>query len=221
MILNGTLVQQRRRDLGLSHRSLAKHLDVSGSVIAGIENGTNHATLTVGFLVKLASALGVDVTVLHQNSRGPVGTRDDSDLVARLGALLVTVDSLIAVDALAEALGVTLERIETGLTQLGRQLKPAGLTVHRLARDVALRADAVTNPKEVKTLLRKHLARRGMNLTEARVLARTLAGTLDEGKLGNAETVALNHLRVAGIISTATPPHVTDDVVTGLLLDET
>ena len=56
--------------------------------------------------------------------------------------------------------------------------------------------------------MRQHHARRGLSLTEARVLYRLLDGPVDEGKLSNPESVALNRLRHAGIA--------TEDVKAGL-----
>jgi hypothetical protein len=58
-----------------------------------------------------------------------------------------------------------------------------------LKNEVAIRPAGQLDADRLKDATRRRFARSGMNITEARVLARAVAGTLDEAKPGNADRV--------------------------------
>jgi len=216
MILNGPFVRTRRQDLSLSQRQLAEAVGVSTTVIASLEAGTNHESLSVGLVAKLARALAVEVHDLFAGavSEWPMDTHPHTPSV---GALLAETPSLIAVDAIAEALDITLPEANGALVDLERRLPAVGMMLHRLNGDVAIRPQATIDPDVRKHLIRKHHARRGLTLTEARVLYRVAQGEVDEGKLSNPDRVALNRLRRAGLVSDSGRPTLTDAAQAGLI----
>lgn len=200
MRLNAELIRRRRRELAMSHRQLARSLSVTSIVVSGLEAGSNHETLTLGFVGKLAEVLAIAPHTLIESDRADDPTAP-GDLVAAVGSLLASISTLTPVSVLVEALDASLADVEAALEVLDAGLAGVGLTVHRLKGEVMLRPNAQLDPDSLKVMLRRHQARRGLNLTEARVLARVLAGSLDEGKLGNADMVALNRLRNAGLVT--------------------
>lgn len=215
MILNGPFVRTRRQDLSLSQRQLAEAVGVSTTVIASLEAGTNHESLSVGLVAKLAKALAVEVHDLFARAV-PRKTMDTHPHTPSVGALLAETPSLIAVDAIAEALGITLPETNGALADLERRLPAVGMMLHRLNGDVAIRPQATIDPDVRKHLIRKHHARRGLTLTEARVLYRVAQGGVDEGKLSNPDGVALNRLRRAGLVTDDVRPELSEDVAAGL-----
>lgn len=221
MILDVDLVRRRRRDLGISRRQLAKHLGVTVMVVVSIEAGRNHHTLTLGMVGRLAQVLAVQLTdlVRRPDSTADSGPSQDeggeNDLVAQLGALLLETSVLTPVEALADALGTRLPAVWEALGLLDRQLWPAGLMIHRLNGDVAIRKQATTDRAAMRRLLRAHQARRGLSLTEARVLRRVMDRDLDEGKLSNPDQVALERLRKSGLVTDDRYPALTREVASG------
>src|SRR5690606_35340008 len=199
MILNGEYIRRRRRDLRLSQRFLAKQLAVTSRVIAALEEGTNHATLPIGFVCDLADQLGVDVRDLSLKEPPPPADGFE-ELAAQIGAFLFQTGTLVGTGALAEAFDVTLDEIDDALRLLEAGVETVGLSLQRtVSGDVALHPKTPLDTEAQRRLVRQHHARRGLSLTEARVLYRLLDGPVDEGKLSNPESVALNRLRHAGI----------------------
>lgn len=108
MILDTGLVRARRRELEMSQRQLAKLLGVSPTVVTALEDGRNHHALKLGFVVRLADVLAVDVQQLLESSADPVVDSESvADLAASVGALLFDTATFTPVEALAEATGHT------------------------------------------------------------------------------------------------------------------
>lgn len=114
------------------------------------------------------------------------------------------------------ALGISLPETKSVLDRLEGLLPRVGLVLHRHNGDVAIRPQATTDPDIRRRLLRLHQARRGLTLTEARVLYRVAQGEVDEGKLSNPDGVALNRLRRAGLVTEDVRPGLTTDTASGL-----
>ena len=229
MLLDATLIRRRRFDLGLSERAVAKPLGVASSMIARIEDGTNHKDLPLGLLTRLADVLAVPLPALIlEDDSSPVdpaeasggGHHDESheDDAARVGALLYATETLTPIGAVCDALDWTRTRTRAALNALDAQLRPAGLCVHELKGEVRIqrRADSA-EVDALKQLLRRHQARRGLNLGEARVLADLLAGRLDTSKLSNPNQVALARLSNAGLVDLENEPDLSEDVRCSLL----
>ncbi len=219
MILDTDLVRSRRRELELSQRQLAKQLGVSPMVVTALEDGRNHHALKLAFVARLADVLAVDVAQLFEFSPPRVvDSQSVSDLAASLGALLFDTSTFTPVEALAEATGHTLDDVTTALDSLESRLAAVGLSLQRRSGEVALRPTADLDPEERKRLLRRHQSRRGVRLTEARVLREVLDGNIDEARLSNPNLVALNRLRHAGLVTDDGVPGLVAEVKASLLL---
>lgn len=220
MILDAKLIRARRRELELSQRQLAKQLGVSPMVVSALEDGRNHHALKLSFVSRLADVLAVDVAQLFESSPPwVVDSQSVSDLAVSLGALLFDTATFTPVEALAEATGHTLDDVAAALDSLESGLAAVGLSLQRRSGEVALRTTAHLDPEERKRLLRRHQARRGLRLTEARILREVLDGNIDEARLSNPELVALNRLRHAGLVTDDGAPLLPQEVRNSLLLD--
>ena len=227
-ILDGELVRRRRAELGLSARAMGAALGTSGSVIVRIECGDNHPDLTLGLVSQLAELLGVNVSDLFATS----DTRDRADSVGddarALGSLLFANAINTPGAALRDALGWTQARTKAALAELATRLQDAGLQLssvaycYRIVRDVT-----AANDEELAALVRAHLTRDGLNLTEASMLARIARGdaprdpsnpeTVAIGALVNARLVALGDRPTAGA---EVPLVLSEEVRFSLLLDQ-
>lgn len=116
---------------------------------------------------------------------------------------------------------MTLDEIDDALRLLEAGVETVGLSLQRtVSGDVALHPKTPLDTEAQRRLVRQHHARRGLSLTEARVLYRLLDGPVDEGKLSNPESVALNRLRHAGIATEDVKAGLTEDAKTSLLINE-
>lgn len=204
MILDGPAIRRRRESLGLSQRSLASSLGVTGNVIRLLEAGGNHDDLTLGFLTRLAGALAVEPTTLlsrptDEQPSGPVDAGPAGD-AAQVGALLQATGVLTPKAALCDSTGWNLGRLEEALDRLEQLLPGVGLRLHRLQNRVTIeRSVEASTPDNLKTIVRKHLARDGLNLTEGRLLRQIQTGNAPRDPT-NPETVALGVLLNACLI---------------------
>lgn len=216
MRVNASLVHSRRRDLGLTQRQLAKDLGVTTTTISSLESGDNHHALTLQFVDRLADALAVHPFQLLE-ATAEVGPEVQSiDLVGLIGSLLWETRTLTPITAIAEATGADLVEVEEALATLAELLEPVGLGVHRRAGDVAIQPNAARDRKAVNQFMRRHLARRGLNLREAVVLRRVADGDVDEASLSNPDRVALASLRKAGLVEGDRYPQLTSGVSSSL-----
>lgn len=191
--LSGELIRARRRELGISERELANRLGVSITVIAGLERGTNHDDQPFSLIRKLAVALSADLSELTAD----VAATHLSD-AEQVGAMLHSEGRLTPVTALAEASGWDLNRTHAAVDALEQQLPLVGLRLHRLRGDVSI-VPAMAAPPATRTLARRMISRRGLDLTQAKLLHRIASG--DPVKVtGNADRVALSQLLNAGLV---------------------
>lgn len=106
------------------------------------------------------------------------------------------------------------------IDSLESRLAAVGLSLQRRSGQVAIRTTANLDPEERRRLLRSHQARRGLRLTEARILREVLDGNVDEARLSNPELVALNRLRHAGLVTDDGIPALTAEVRSSLMSEE-
>lgn len=142
---------------------------------------------------------------------------------------MYTTGVLTPLSAIADALDWPTDRVRRAVDHLDEELRRVGLRIHRLNSTVSLRqaVDAV-GPDALAGALRRHLARDGISLSEARMLHQLALGTRKR-TLSNAETVALGVLGNAELISYGPAPDksseapvlLTDDVRYSLMLDNT
>ncbi|PSO49246.1 MAG: hypothetical protein BRC32_00215 [Actinobacteria bacterium QS_8_72_14] len=118
------------------------------------------------------------------------------------------------------ALGWTLERAHAAIDDLDRRAHPLGWTIQRTKGHVAVRRDDATDPEQLQELLKHHHARRGLSITEARLLSDIRHGRAEQRITGNNDRVALARLHNAGLIEDADQLELAEDVRFSLLLDE-
>lgn len=219
MLLDTDLIRRRRMELGLSQRAVARRLAVTSLTVARIESGDNHHALTLLQLHRLADVLATPLPGLFVQPSTPT-IDDDGVQVRELGALLHSADEPVARATLADLLATTPTRIGQLLDQLAATLEPAGLQVHDGPGGVALVPETtVRDPERLRELLQAQHASHGLTSTDATILARAHAGTLDPARLGNADLVAAARLTNAGLLDDDL--HLTDDVAYSLGLDVT
>lgn len=108
-------------------------------------------------------------------------------------------------DALIETTGWRKSRLEGALAFLDTQLRGVGARLHRRADRVGIRRTLGTAAvAQVRAVVRRHLARSGLRVTEIRLLRRIHRGTSAK-ELGNADYVALGRLANPGLIELAPP----------------
>lgn len=216
MILDGEHIRQRRIELRLSHRAVAAHLGVSPAAVRCIEDGRNHNDLSLATIVRLADTLAVGITTLFRPATPTDPPTDDTD-VATLGSALHAAGTLTPTAAIAQALGWTIDRTNQAADRLANTLTPAGLRLHRLNGQLAIeRATEPIDPTQLKAVVRAHLLRAGMNLTEARLLRRIADGRRVK-ELSNPDAVAYGTLTNAGLVDA--DGALADDVAYSLALD--
>lgn len=207
------LLRRRRRELALSQRAVAAACDCTTPVIVSLEAGRNHDELTVAFLTRLADTLAVDIRSLHQTA-DPAEPSERTDDPATVGSALVATGVLTPITGLAESLGWTLERTRLAVDQLEQHLPAVGMRLHRLEGRVAIRrADEPIDAPTLAGVVRAHIARDGLNLTEASLLA-TIINDGPPRQLGNAQAVALGVLTNAGLVTTDDPRTATAEATT-------
>lgn len=129
---------------------------------------------------------------------------------------------LTPVDALVDALGWTHDRVEAALEQLADDAARTGQTLHRLRGQVALVRDAnAATEGQIEEFVRRHHARSGMKVTEARVLHDIIEQAPTQKLKGNAKQVALQRLRNAGYVTRDENPGLTYDVEFSLTVSHT
>jgi transcriptional regulator with XRE-family HTH domain len=240
-LLDAAVIRHRRAELGISSRVLAAQCGVTPPSIAALEAGTNHNDLSVAMLVKLAKALALDPSDIILSS-GVVEAIEKADSAphveepssvdvgtdrATVGAILFTTGVLTPLATLCEVLGWSPPRLETAVDALDVHLRGAGLRVHRLALQVGVRraVDAV-DKETLAASLRRHMARDGLSLSEARILERVARRDLPHEPT-KSESIAIGILLNASALVHGEPAvgrfpplELTDDVRFSLLLDD-
>lgn len=212
-LLDTRLLRQRRLALGLSQRQTASRIGVSYTLLRAAEDGTNHETLDLGVVVRLAETLGVTVDeLLGAARRLPVQAADrvvgDMDLgedTAVLGAALHSAGRLTPEGAVQAALGWDTTRLDSAARSLGEQVSAVGLRLVRRSGElgiVPIEAPAVR--ASTTELRRARYSADGMNATVAGILHAAVAAHLSAGRPvdagGNAQRVAAGELVNAGVL---------------------
>lgn len=200
-MLDHDRIKRRRKQLNITQRGLARQLGVSLTVVTNLESGINHDDLPLGLVRRLVDALALEpcdlLTSGPEDATTDVGSAPDA---AAVGVLLTQLDALAELDTLAHALQWPLQRAADAVNTLADRLDGTGIRLHQLGSQVALRPASNDSPDVLRRLHRRQQARRGLTLTEARVLHRAWAGRLDPHRLGNADRVALQRLQAADLV---------------------
>lgn len=210
MLLDTNAIVRRRQNLRISIRGLADTLGVAMTVIARLEEGTNHDDLPLNFVIRLADALALDIQqMIDQPEPQPEEPRDG----ATVGALLSEAGALTPVETLASALGWNLRRTETALDQLAEDAGRVGMKLHRLRGQAQLVYDAATaSIQEIEAFIRLHDARSGMTVGQAKTLKAITDGATSKQLQSNSDRVNLGRLRNAGYVTRDEDPQLTRDV---------
>jgi len=204
-LLDGELIARARVRLGYPAYVVSRSLGVSTEVVDRLETGSDQRNLSVGFIVDLADTLGVTVAELCVTPTSCDASTDPdvvaTDDVAAVGALLSTAGATVSVDAIAVALGWTLERTLLALDGLDRSLPGIG---QRLAWLNTTHVAVCPAPVDVDTatvVARRSLAETGVNSDEATVMLKVLEHQSVAAVTANPVTV--NRLYAAGFLEFA------------------
>lgn len=130
--LDGPRLRARRLELRIAETALARSIGVSPMVLRRIETNGAGINYDLRFLARYAAALGIDTLDLFDT--GPPShdtepdTTGDGD-VERVGAVLAGSFGRVEIDALAEALGWSVERCRFALGVLEERLAGCGIRV--------------------------------------------------------------------------------------------
>lgn len=209
MILDGDLIRRRRDELRVSQRQLASQIGATGAVIRGLEAGTNHTTVSVGLLDKLARALAIEPGHLFTARAASEleGTETDvGDDAATLGSALTAVGTSMPVSAVADHLGWERDRVLAAIDELARVLPRCGMQLRHVSGRLSIeRAVEPVDRAQLEATVRGHLTADGLSVLEARLLHQVWTGGVPR-ELTNAEHVALGVLANAGLIEPGDAP---------------
>lgn len=214
--MDTTLIRQRRLELALSRRAVAREVGISEGAVARVEQGDAADDWTLRQLRSLATALAVDLTDLLRHQDTPA-TAEAND-VELIGSLLARFRRLVPTSALAHATGWDLPRVNRAVHALDAAAHPTGQRVQRLRGGVALRpARSEADAEQLGHLLRRELARTKMSSSQLAILAAVADGTIGEQHFNEADRLAYASLINAGLVAeTPSGPRLTDASALGL-----
>lgn len=206
-------MRQRRLELGLARRDVAREVGVSEGAVARIERGGNADDWPVRQVRRLAAALGMTLAeLLDRDGDAPGAPPDDA---SRIATLLAHNERLTPVRALAEALGWTLQRTNEALGGLDQRTESVGLRVQQLRGQVALRPRHCDH--DLGRLFHREMASIGMSRSHGRTLHAVLAGTFEERHADANDRMSLAALVRAGLVDELPAgPRLSDAVSFGL-----
>ena len=197
--MDATLIRQRRLELALSRRAVARDVGVSEGAVARVDQGAGADDWTLRQLRSLAEALAVDLADLLRHRDTPAAA--DANDVQLIGSLLARFKRLVPTSALAHATGWDLPRVNRTVCALDASVRPTGQRVQRLRGGVALRpARSEADAEQLGQLLRRELARTKMSSSQLAMLAAVADGTIDEQRFSEADRLAYASLLNADLI---------------------
>ena len=201
-VLDGAQVRRRRQERAMSASDLASEVGLRPSAITLIESEDAGGELRVAQLAKLAGVLEADLGELFVNDQ----RQAPADDVATLGAWLFHGRSMVNLELLAEQLGWTLDRLDDAILTLDTKLRPAGLNAHRVGGKVSIQANEFhISPTELEELLKRHRARHGFQWSDAKALFCALVPSVGYHGKPHTQTLAVQRLRNAGILTVDEP----------------
>ncbi len=229
MHLNGRYVLERRRQLGMGLRELARLVGVGVAQVKPIEQGVSLDALSLREVSLLAKALSCREADVLDPGTAASGTTDKADgVLAFLGSCLMSADRAIPVDALCELVGLGPKEMEGELDRLDAFLDPVGVRVRRLQQDGAVKL--VPGPEcsgdDVKRAIRAALARNGLNARGAKIVFDVINGRVVERDLSCTPSGRVEYGRLlrAGVLSeptgSAEPLQLSPETRFSLLIDD-
>ncbi len=182
---------------------MARRLGVSPPTLQRLEEGTNHAALTLRELAQLAHILGLPLRELFVAEQRPDAEEPATacdDLRERISAALLHADALVPQADLAVACEVPVRELQKALREMDSTLRSVGLRVHRTPwGDYGLRPLRDLGPTARARLERARIGRRGLTATQLRLISDALSGAVAEPTSNN-ERVAAASLQKAGLL---------------------
>jgi transcriptional regulator with XRE-family HTH domain len=200
-ILNADLIKQRRLELGLSQREVARRVGISAPAILAIEHGTNHHALTLRVVSDLACALAIPADLLLASRDQPPPPADDD---VTLEAALLSVRGARPAALLARALGWRRSRLDRAASDLTDRYSGTGAALVRTPRGLQIQPRPGVLKVEMPDSRAARAAGTGRALTtlETRLLvdASEPDGIPRRKIATNATRVAIAHLRRLGYV---------------------
>lgn len=199
--LAGDRIRQRRLSLGLSETGLSRSLGVSPMTVRRVEEGGTPVNYDLRFIAAYAAALGLEFADMFDISdlggAAPDGAADDDP--ATVGAVLAASGGRAHIDALATALGWTLERTRLALDDLEPRVRAAGMRLVWFADTEVLLAPADGHDEVTAAHLSRAVEVAGVNVTEFHVI-RQLAQSGPVKHWAGSDARLLARLVAAGLV---------------------
>jgi len=182
-LINTTLIAERRRELNMTARTLAKAAAVPQAVLYPHQPKAGAGyNITLGELARIAAVLAVSPADLlrrpNEAPNGPAG----GDVAVMLAALMDEAHvTLVHRDDLACALGWPVERVDDAVRQATEHVPTLGLMLHQHpGGGLGLRAQhGLLSSEEQQRLARAQTLRKNLPRDQARTLREVVDGVYD------------------------------------------
>ncbi len=190
-ILNTALIRQRQLELGISHRQLARRINVTATAVMALERGTNHHTLKLREVDDLARALSLPITsLIAEPAAAPPPAPDD----VALEAALLSIRGRRRMIHIARMLGWPRQRVEAAAEALSQRLTHTGAVLENTDLGIQIRPRPGVLDIELPITDRVRDAKHSRPLTTLE--AAMLLDAVQTGHISNRHIVA-NATRVA------------------------
>ena len=198
MKLNGTLLRNRRLELGLTSRELGRSIGGNTLIVKRLEETGNPMSLLVRDLSRLLD--GLSLSISEAIYRDPGEGTVELDLVETIGSMLFENRKFLHPYEIAEILSITMEETEEALAVLAARLTGVGLRLNRTASGVRIMQSAdheVAVPTESRRA--KYLAR--LQHADLMLLHQVVSGPVHMKSYANAKqgNVRIRRLELAGL----------------------
>ena len=207
-MINGTLVERRRRQLGLSVRGLAADIGVSPGRIERVEQNHGGERWTIADVHRLAESLAVQVADLLKPD---LVSRDADSLfafseeaaLAQLGAALLDARTGLSTASAIEALRDATADPGRVIDLLDERLQACGIKLDRRRGRIRLvrSSEAPAAMPAAAEMARTSVDDNGLGVAAAELLAKVLAGPLDDRTLSQRQRNQIGTLRRLGLLS--------------------
>lgn len=201
--INGTLLRQKRLELGYGLRLVARSAKVSSTVVNTLEKrGFVFEGTPLLELQSIASACGLTLLDLLSEPEAHDDTRESENLdqvAKQLISILIQDPRLHYKTHIAEVLKISLSDLRAVAGKVDEQIKALGLRVHRHNTYIAIRPNDPAAYEKYRQLDKKRLNREEFIISEARLIHQALEGTLSESP-SHAEKPYIGRLLRLGIL---------------------
>jgi transcriptional regulator with XRE-family HTH domain len=190
-ILNTALIRQRRLELSISKRELARRINVTAPAVIALERGTNHHALKLREVNDLARALSLPITsLIAESAAAPPPAPDD----VALEAALLSIRGRRRMIHIARVLGWPRQRVEAAAEALTARLIHTGAVLENTDLGIQIRPRPGALDVELPTTDRVRDAKHARPLSTLE--AAILLDAVQTGHISNRHIVA-NATRVA------------------------